>query len=193
VKELQPDYKSEEEEKQETEQEEKPKTRTSNRKRKHPSRMTYAKPSQKGEKKTWAMSKSCTSRFSSNSWSIQLCWFPVFGRKNQRNATLSWQLYYHGFKKNTPPQVELSDKTIESSKDERNESKQHTSVVQDFSEKQPDSQNIPDQLNNQPNNELPEETSTDKLEEALTQHSDKGNEQSECQFNNLPNEQSKKN
>jgi hypothetical protein len=44
-------------------------------------------------------------------------------------------------------------------------------------------------LSNQPN-ELSEETSTDKLEEALTQHSDKGNKQSESQFNNLPNEQS---
>jgi hypothetical protein len=43
-------YKSEEEEKQETKQEEKPNTRTSNRKRKHPSRMTYAKPSKKKKK-----------------------------------------------------------------------------------------------------------------------------------------------
>jgi hypothetical protein len=100
------------------------------------------------------------------------------------------------FKKNTPPQVELSNKTIESSKnedDETNESMQHTSVVQELFEKQPDSQNIPDQSNNQPNNELSEETSTDKLEKASTQHSDKGNIQSENQFNNLPNQQSEKN
>jgi hypothetical protein len=96
---------------------------------------------------------------------------------------LSW------LKKNTPPQVKLSDKTDDSSEDERNESKQHTPVVQDISEKQPDSQNIPDQLNNQPN-ELSGETLTDKLEGALTQHFDKGNEQSESQFNIQPNEQS---
>jgi hypothetical protein len=62
-----------------------------------------------------------------------------------------------------------------------------------LSEKQPDSQNIPDQLNNQPNNELSKETPIDKLEKALTQHSDKGIEQSESKFNNLPNEQSEKN
>jgi hypothetical protein len=43
----------------------------------------------KREKKTGVMSKSSASRFSSNSWSIQLCRFPVFGRKNQTNATLS--------------------------------------------------------------------------------------------------------
>jgi hypothetical protein len=79
-------------------------------------------------------------------------------------------------KKNTPPQVEkpsvpspdlslhtkdvqndsnisFSDNTIEndSSDDQRNESKQHTSIIQELSEKQPDSQNIPDELNNLPN------------------------------------------
>jgi hypothetical protein len=159
--------------------------------------MTYAKPSQKKAKRRPEL---CLNPVLQD-FLQSLGQYSFIDSQSLEKKIKQMQQFHDNFtimalKKNTPPQVKLSNKTIKSSEnkeDETNESMQHTSVVQELFEKQPDTQNTPDQSNNQPNNKLSEETSTDKLEKASTQHADKGNKQSESQFNNLPNQQSEKN